>query len=180
MKPTELFDVREFVPQEVYKQFGEKSWWFVSDNIVKAHTFLHVFFNEYYKAKDATIEKVVIVCNNYHSEELIKACGTTFSNRGLRTVRYINDQVAKGVKTATLSQHVGGSTNAEDVNVVIFYKSGRVMVVSSDFIHDVIMANQVKFMEAGITTLESKRITKGWTHLDCRFTGLDHLFIVEP
>lgn len=176
MKPTELFDVREFVPQEVYNQFGEKSWQFVSDNIVKLHTFAHNFFNEYYKSKDLTIEKVVVVCNDYHS----KILGGKFSNRGLRTVKYINDQIAKGVKTAMLSQHVGGSTNAEDINVIIFYKGGRTRVVSSDEIWDIIVANASKFMAAGLTTLENKTMTKGWTHLDCRFTGLSELYIVNP
>lgn len=176
IRPTELFDVREFVPLEVFKQFEEKAWQFVSDKIVKLHTFTHGFFNDYYKSKDLTIEKVVIVCNDYHNKML----GGNFSNRGLRTVAYINSQIAKGIKTAMLSQHVGGSTNAEDINVVIFYKGGRVRVVPSDEIYDIIVANQQKFMQAGLTTLENKTMTKGWTHMDCRFTGLQNLYIVNP
>ena len=176
----ENFDVREFVPSSVYAKFGEKAWQFVSDNIVHLHSFMHHFFNEYYSAKDATIDRVVVAVNTYHSPELIKATGQKFENRGLRTVEYINSQVAKGIKTAMLSQHVGGSTNAEDVNVVIFYKGGRTRVVGPDEVFDTILAHEREFMAAGLTTMESKAMTKGWTHCDCRYTGLDHIYIVNP
>ena len=169
-------DVRTFVSKEVFDQYGEKSWQFVSDNIVKLYKFTEQFFNDFYKSKDLTIEKVVIVVNDYHTKML----GGTFNNRGLRTVKYINDQLAKGVKTAMLSQHVGGSTNAKDINVVIFYKGGRTRVVPSNEVYDTIVANEKVFMAAGLTTLENKTMTNGWTHMDCRFTGLDKLNIVNP
>lgn len=169
-------DVRTFVSKEVFEQYGEKAWQFVSDNIVKLYKFTDQFFNDFYKSKDLTIEKVVIVVNDYHTKML----GGTFNNRGLRTVKYINDQLAKGVKTAMLSQHVGGSTNAKDINVVIFYKGGRTRVVPSNEVYDTILANEKVFMEAGLTTLENKTMTNGWTHMDCRFTGLDKLYIVNP
>jgi hypothetical protein len=169
-------DVREFVPKEVYAVFGEKSWQFVSDNIVKLHTFTNSFFDKHYKAKDLTIDKVIVVCNDYHS----KLINGTFSYRGLRTVKYINDQVASGKKTAMLSQHVGGSTNAEDINIVIFYKDGRKRIVPSNEVYDTIVANEKVFIGAGLTTLENKTMTSGWTHMDCRFTGLDKLYIVNP
>ena len=97
MKPTEKYDVREFVPLDVFKQFGQAAWQFVSDNIVKLHTFTDTFFNEYFKAKDPTIERVVIVCNDYHNKMLLG----TFSNRGLRTVAYINSQLAKKISEKT-------------------------------------------------------------------------------
>jgi hypothetical protein len=169
-------DVRTFVSKEVFAQYGEKSWQFVSDNIVKLYKFTDQFFNDFYKSKDLTIEKVVIVVNDYHTKML----GGTFNNRGLRTVKYINDQIASGKKTAMLSQHVGGSTNAQDINVVIFYKGGRTRVVPSNEVYDTIVANEKVFMAAGLTTLENKTMTNGWTHMDCRFTGLDKLYIVNP
>jgi hypothetical protein len=175
-----MTDVRTFVSPEVYKVWGEKSWQFVSDNIMKLHSFMENFFSFHYKDKDATIDRVVVVCNNWFDPVLIKACGTTFQNRGLRTVAYINAQVAKGVKTAMLSQHVGGSTNAEDFNIVIFYKDGRTRVIPSDQVYDIIIANQGVFMAAGLTTLENKTMTKGWTHGDCRYTGLKTIYIVNP
>ncbi|MFM9983847.1 MAG: hypothetical protein ACKVOK_01355 [Flavobacteriales bacterium] len=31
-----------------------------------------------------------------------------------------------------------------------------------------------------ITTLENVAFTTTWTHMDCRYTGLDHLLIVNP
>ena len=173
-------DVRTFVSSTVYKQFGEKSKQFVSDNIMKLHGFMENFFSFYYKEEDATIERVEVVVNTWHDPVLIKATGNKFENRGLRTVTYINAQVAKGVKTAMLSQHVGGSTNAEDFNIVIFYKGGRTRVVPSDEVHDIITANSAVFMAAGLTTLEDKAMTKGWTHADCRFTGLNEIYIVKP
>ncbi len=167
------FDVREFVSKEVFDQFGDKSWQFVSDNIVKVANFTYNFFNTYYKAKDLTIEKVSVMCNNWHY-------GGQFNNRGLRTVKYINDQVAKGIKTAMLSQHVGGSTNAWDFNIVITYKGGRTLTVNSNEIYDIIVAHEKEFIAAGLTTLENKTMTQGWTHGDCRYTGLDKLNIVNP
>lgn len=172
-KPTEKFDVRQFVPKTVYDKYGQNSWWFISDNIVKLADFTESFFETYFKGIDLTIEDVKILINDYH-------VGGKFENRGLRTVDYINSQLAKGVKTAKLSQHVGGSTNAIDFNIVLVYKGGRQRVLNSDEVWDIIFKNQEVFMAAGLTTLEDKSITKGWTHADCRFTGLDKLLIVKP
>ena len=176
MSKVENIDVRTFVSKEVFAMHGQGSWQFVSDNIVKLYLFTEKFFNDYYKAKDLTIEKVVIVVNDYHT----KILGGIFNNRGLRTVKYINDQIAAGKKTAVLSQHIGGSTNAQDINVVIYYKGGRTRVVPSNEVYDTIVTNEKVFMEAGLTTLENKTMTSGWTHMDCRFTGLDKLYIVNP
>lgn len=172
--------VQQFVPKEIYKTFGEQSMWFVSDNIVKLYEFLFLFFTNYFKEMDATIEQVEIVINNWHDEKLIKLFAQTFNNRGLRTVQYINSQIEKGIKTAMLSQHVGGSTNAIDFNIVLHYKNGKMAIIPSNVIYDIILKNEKKFMEAGLTTLENKTITKGWTHADCRYTGLKNLLIVNP
>lgn len=166
-------DVRTFVPPDVYARFGQQSWQFVSDNIVKLYAFTVDFFAKHYKVTDLTIERVEVMVNNYHT-------GGAFQNRGLRTVQYISAQVAKGIKTAMLSQHVGGSTNAMDLNIVIHYKGGRSRIVPSDEVYDIIVANAPAFMAAGLTTLENKSMTKGWTHADCRYSGLDKLLIVNP
>jgi len=173
MGKAKHFDVREFVPKDVYDRFGEQSWQFVSDNIVKLFDFVYDFFTDYYKAKDLTVDHVSVLINNWH-------LGGQFEHRGLRTVGYINSQVAQGIKTAMLSQHVGGSTNASDFNIIIAYKSGRRLTVNSDEVWNVIFEHQKEFMAAGLTTLEDKSITKGWTHADCRFTGTDSLYIVKP
>lgn len=166
-------DVRQFVPPEVYKVYGEKSWQFVSDNIVKLYDFTVDFFTNHFKSKDLTVETVEVVVNDYHK-------GGTFRYRGLRTVDYINDQIAKKIKTAKISQHIGGSTNAMDFNVCVIYKGGRRQLISSGTVFDIIVQNAEKFMAAGLTTLEDKKIATSWTHADCRFTGIKTLYIVEP
>jgi len=45
-------NVKSFVPKEVYAVWAEKSWQFVSDNIVKLYKGTHDFFDKYYKEKD--------------------------------------------------------------------------------------------------------------------------------
>lgn len=167
------FDVREFVPKEVYDRFGAKSWQFVSNSIVNIANFTLDFFTNHLKNTDTKIDKVSVLINNWH-------LGGPFSWRCLRTVSYINAQIAKGIKTAMLSQHIGGSSDAFDFNIIIQYKDGRKEVMNSNKVYDIIMANEKVFMDAGLTTLEDKAMTAGWTHGDCRFTGLDTLYIVKP
>ena len=173
MKISEHFDVRELVPKEVFDVWGYKSAQFVSDNIVNILEFTHGFFEQHFKAEDSNVDSVSIMINNWHT-------GGTFNWRGLRTVDYINSQIAKGIKTAKLSQHVGGSTNASDINVVLKFKGGKTLIVNSDIIYDLILKNEAAFMTAGLTTLENKSMTKGWTHIDCRYTGLKNIYIVNP
>lgn len=167
------FKAQDFVPKEVYTQYGDKSIQFVSDNIIKLADFIYEFFDSYYKKEDSNVEKTSITINNWNN-------GGSFNNRGLRTVKYINDQIAKGVKTAMLSQHIGGSTNAIDFNVTIHFKGGKSLIINSNDIYDIIIKNEKVFMDAGLTTLENKVMTQGWTHADCRFTGLTNLYIVNP
>lgn len=170
-------DVRQFVSKEVYGVYGENSWQFVSDSIVKLALFTEDFFDSYYKAdsnyntKNGGIDKVTILINNW-------ASGGQFNNRGLRTVAYINSQVSKGIVTAMLSQHIGGSTNAIDLNIVIHYKNGKTEIIESGNIFDIIRTNEKVFMANGLTTLEDKTMTNGWTHTDCRHTGMDNIYIV--
>jgi len=166
-------DVRKFVSKEVYSVYGAASNQFVSDNIIKLYSFIDSWFTTHFKELDSNVEFVEILINNWHT-------GGNFNNRGLRTVDYINSQIAKGIKTAKLSQHIGGSTNAIDFNVVLHFKGGKTLVVNSDTIHDLITKNQKVFMDAGLTTLEDKTITQGWTHADCRNTGLTTIHIVKP
>lgn len=47
-------------------------------------------------------------------------------------------------------------------------------------VHAFIKANEQFFIERQwITTMEELEDTPTWTHIDCRFTGLDHLLIVS-
>jgi hypothetical protein len=48
-------------------------------------------------------------------------------------------------------------------------------------VHEVILKHQEFLVQNQlITTLENADFTKTWTHIDCRFTGLDHIQIVNP
>jgi hypothetical protein len=99
-------------------------------------------------------KEVFVTINNWHK-------GGPLKNRGTR---------APWTETGgKLSQHK--FMNGFDFNV-----SG----MTSDEVYDHIMANQAPFLAAGITTIEDKAMTQGWTHIDFRITGMDHLFVVKP
>lgn len=142
MEISEHFDIREFIPPEIWSKFGTQSRWFVRPEIVNFAEFVRNHFG-----KSVTI-------NNWHT-------GGSFHYRGLRT-----PECTEG---AANSQH--RYMNAIDLNV-----SG----MTSDEVYDHILANEKLFMEAGLTTLEDKAMTKGWTHCDFRNTGLDKILIVKP
>lgn len=99
-------------------------------------------------------KEVFITINNWHN-------GGPFKNRGTRA-----PWTDVGGK---LSQHK--FMNGFDFNV-----SG----MTSDEVYDHIVENSHVFLSAGITTMEDKAMTKGWTHIDFRITGMDKLFIVKP
>lgn len=174
MKISENFDVREFVSKSVHDAYGENSKWFVSDNIVKLSESIYSFFNTHYKEKNKKVIKVSIQINDWHY-------GGKYQNRGLRTIDYINEQIAKGVKTAKLSQHVGGSTNAIDFNVILTMQDGNKILVDSNEVRKIILDNELWFMEnAGLTTLEDGVFAPTWCHADCRYTGLNKILIIKP
>jgi len=178
---SKQLDIRRFVPKEVHAKYGDKSIWFVSDNIVKFVEGAEKLYLELLKPEYPDIVSVELVVNNWYDKELIKLCNNQeFNNRGLRTFRYIKSQIDAGKPTAELSQHVGGSTNGADYNVLVTLKSGKRFLLSYDKAHDLVTKNEKAFMALGLTTLEDKAITKGWTHADCRYTGLDTLLIVKP
>jgi len=166
-------DIRDFVSKTVFDSFKADARWFVSDNIVKVYDFLHQFFNDYYKELDSNVDYVLIKVNDWYY-------GGSFNNRGLRTYDYIASQLAQGVKTAKLSQHIGGSTNAIDFNVILYFKGGKTLAVNSSTIYDLILKYEKEFIAAGLTTLEDKTIATTWTHADCRYTGSPNIFIVKP
>lgn len=95
-----------------------------------------------------------ITINNWHT-------GGTFNFRGMRT--------SDCAEYKPFSQH--SLVGAVDYNV-----EG----MTSDEVYDYILAHEAEFMAAGLTTMENKAMTKGWTHNDFRWTGLPHIFIVEP
>lgn len=64
-KISENFVIQEFVPPQIYNQFGEKSIWFINPQIIKIAEFVRSFFN-----KPVTI-------NNWH-------VGGTYTESGFR------------------------------------------------------------------------------------------------
>ena len=68
---------------------------------------------------------------------------------------------------APLSQHKFG--RAIDFNI-----KGK----TSDEVYNEILTNERTFINLGVTTLEDKRLTPSWTHVDIRYTGNDKLLIV--
>lgn len=142
MKISEHFDIREFVPKEIWDKFGEQSIWFVRKETVEFAEFLRNHFGK------------AITINNWHT-------GGTFNFRCLRT--------PSCTEGAAYSQH--RFMNGFDFNVA---------GMTSDEVYDHILANQDEFMKAGMTTMENKSMTKGWTHIDFRWTGLNKILIVNP
>lgn len=45
-------------------------------------------------------------------------------------------------------------------------------------VHKLILDNKREFLAAGLTTMESVKLTTSWTHLDCRWTGMHDIKIV--
>lgn len=87
--------------------------------------------------------------------------GGKLQNRGLRPF-----DAAVGAK---FSQHKYG-------RAVDFHVPG--MTIAQ--IHEVIMAHENQLLGAGlITTIEDKRDTPTWVHIDCRHTCLDRLLVVR-
>jgi len=68
MKLNDYFDVREFVPPQIWNKYGEKSIWFIDPKIIQIATLYREFFN------------VPIVINNWY-------IGGKFMYRGYRPPR---------------------------------------------------------------------------------------------
>ena len=70
---------------------------------------------------------------------------------------------------AALSQHKFG--RAADV---------KVEGMTSKEVYDFIIANKLKLMASGLTTLENINATPTWVHMDVRVTNSKDLLIVNP
>ena len=66
------------------------------------------------------------------------------------------------------------------------HKYGRAVDISVDGmtpkqVHEFILKHEPELIERQwITCLENHRATPTWTHMDCRYTGLDKILIVDP
>jgi hypothetical protein len=139
------FDIREFVPPGVWREFGEKSRWLLDPKMLDLAQFYRDFFG------------APVYVNTWAVNWVDK----NFTLRGFRP-----PQTTTG---AHYSQHKFG--RAFDCNV---------QKMTPDEVRGVIKDNSQKFMEEGLTTLESGEIATTWIHSDVRTTNQDDILIVTP
>ena len=145
--------------------------------------------------------KRVKLTDNFYLDEFV--CPEIYSARGgqsihlldmriIMAVQYLREQIGKPIKIndwwsgghyhesglrefttktgARLSQHKFG--RAVDIKV-----SG----MTPREVYEVVMQNEEYLIEHQlITTIESLASTPSWLHIDCRYTGLDKILIVNP
>lgn len=172
MKIAENFDLREFVPPEIWNRYGEKSIWFVNPKLFEIAQFEKEFLTAYYKNKYDDLKTVLVVCNNWH---YAKTGIRRWS--GLRTFNYIAGLIKRGKKPVRLSQHIGGMCNATDKKYYLLFNNGKRKEIPAPEIRQIILANEGKWMALGLTTLESDSIAPTWVHGDCRPTGLSKITV---
>ena len=98
-----------------------------------------------------------IVINNWHTS----SPGNKYNESGYR-----KPDTKTGAK---YSQHKFG--RAADVKV-----SG----MNPKDVVNLILKNEMYFVNLGLTTIENVEHTPTWVHLDCRWTGLDKINFVNP
>ncbi len=162
MKVTKNFDIREFVSPEIWNRWGEKSIWFVNPWCYEFAQFVKEWLSKEYG------EEIVIEINTW-------SWGGNRKWSCHRTYQYIKDMINKGVKTATLSQHIGGQAHAIDFLAKI--KSNGAYIPAND-IREKILDNQELMMKHGLTTIESGRFARSWNHCDDRVHGGNEILIV--
>lgn len=162
MKVAENFDLREFVPPDIHKKWGDKSIWFVNPWCYEFAQFLKDWLSGQYD------EEVLVIVNSWHY-------GGNRKWSCLRTYQYIKDQIRKGVKTATLSQHIGGQAHAFDC--LIQFKASKKYINPSE-VRAKMIEQSALMLSHGLTTLEGDRWAKTWIHCDNRPHGENEIMIV--
>lgn len=150
-KITKNFYITEFVSHKVFKQFGEKSHWFVDRRTVELAQFTRDFFG-----KSMTI-------NNWWDADDSEQDALP-SERQYSGFREPSCTIG-----GTMSQHRWG--RAIDI---------RISGMTPREVYTAILSAKEKFMAAGLTTLEDIRDTPTWNHLDIRYTGKREILIVRP
>ena len=162
MKVTDNFDLREFVSPKIWKDWGERSIWFVNPWCYEFAQFVKDWLSEIYG------EEIIIEINTW-------AWGGNRKWSCHRTYQYIKDMINKGVKTATLSQHIGGQAHA--IDFLAKKKSNGEYIPSSDIREQMILETTL-MISKGLTTLEGDKYARTWVHADNRYTGSDEILIV--
>lgn len=154
MKVAADFDIREFVPETLWEQFGPKCIWFINPTIITLAQFYKDYFSGYFQ------QEVNIIINDW-------LWGGRFDERGYR--------YPKSETGSKLSFHRGGLCSAFDCEIRIAETGEE---IEPDLIREIILKNEAEFMQQGLTTLESGEYATGWIHSDCRNTGLKYILIV--
>lgn len=165
MKVSPHFDVREFVPKDMWDRFGEKSIWFVNPKLVEIAEFYKTFFLKHFqKTNGNKLVNVLVVVNNWHY-------GGSRQYSGIRPA-YSNIGAAN-------SQHKYKA--AFDCQFILRFKDGESITPDYRDIHKIIMDHEEEFLEAGVTTLEHPDYAKTWLHTDIRWIpDQTKLLIVKP
>ncbi len=150
MKVSPNFDIREFVPPEIWIRFGENSTWFIDEKTVKVAEFYKDFFSRYFKNKiGQELKAVIIKVNDWQ-------WGGPRKYSGFRP-----PDCTTGV---ALSQHRFKS--AFDCEIILVFHSGRREEVDYLEIHKIIQEYEQTFLENGVSRIESVKIATGWLHTD--------------
>jgi len=160
MKATENFVWQEFTHPYVwklYKQGKVDPRWFIDPKIPYIAQALKMSLKAEYC--DDAVKNVVVVINNWHTGGARKESGFRIPTK----------------TGAYLSQHKQG--RAFDCKVYIIFKDGERKELGPAAVKAHIINNQDMFMALGLTTIESAKIAKTWTHVDCRWTGKDYIWI---
>lgn len=164
MKEAPNFIIQEFVDRATYKKYGKHSIWFFDPRLPIIAQEIKNDLTKKYK------RTVYVTINNW-------SYGGKRQWSCLRTVKYIIGQLKRGIKTAMLTQHVGGQANAIDFKAWYRDDNSKIVYISSNDIRALILDNETKYMKLGVTTLEHGDIAPTWVHLDLRYTGIDEISI---
>jgi len=173
MQVTDNFKIQEFVPRDIWKlhEAGKvDARWYINQKVPECCQFIKDSFFEKLKSKYPGLKAVVVECNTWHYKK------NGFQRRGYRSWKWVAEMKAKGKRVAQYGMHMLGL--AADVEVYLVYEDGHRHELDSDIVRKMILADSKNFMALGLTTLESGKYAKGWTHLDCRPSRLDHIKVV--
>ena len=105
MKVSEHFVLQEFIPKEIFSQYGENSIWFINPIIINVAEFCRDFFNR------------PIIINNWHT-------GGHFNESGYRL-----PDTTTGAK---LSQHKRGAAIDIKIEGITDYEKIRQIVLANE------------------------------------------------
>ena len=154
MKVSKNFDIRELVPPEIWSKYGASSTWFINPQVIKILEALRLDLALEFKGA------VSIRVNTW-------LWGGNLKERGYRL-----PDTTTGAK---YSQHKRGA--AVDFDAIL---KGSGNEIPADKVREYIIKNSKRYLELGLTTLESGEYAPTWVHFDTRNTGLKKILIVKP